>query len=401
MAIAPLRRTLGFALLGATLLALSAASPALADSASITFTDAAGASDPAVGVGRTFTVTGNSAVSKSLYVLARPAGGAPCAPSASSDAGTTNFGSYYGSFSGDDFFGATVNGDFTRRKTGTWSSPGAFMFCIWLASSSSSPATPFTQVVTFRQPTGSISATVTPISPLAGQTATVTITGSSEAPKSVFATIRPAGGAPCATSYSADSGRGLIDGKSVNGAFSVTATTTQSTAGTFLICLWLADSSSDAAPVAGPQPATFTVADPPRPCVVPALPRFTALASYLGALSAANCVAGTQRYTASTTFPRGTVIKTTPVAGTTLAPLGPVTLLISSGKRCRVPFARAGMRLSTARTRLGAAGCVAGSVRYVRSTRRRGTVVRFTPPSGSTLSPRAVVGIRLSRGRGR
>ncbi len=75
MATASLRRTLGSALLGATLLALLAASPALADSASITFTDAAGTSHPAVGVGRTFSVTGNSAVSKRLYVLFRPAGG--------------------------------------------------------------------------------------------------------------------------------------------------------------------------------------------------------------------------------------------------------------------------------------------------------------------------------------
>src|ERR1700710_1494602 len=107
MAIAPLRRTLGFALLGATLLALVGASPALADSASITFTDAAGASDPAVGVGRTFTVTGNSAVSKNIYVLVRPAGGAPCAPSASSDAGTSS--PYDYEFSGDSFYGAAVN----------------------------------------------------------------------------------------------------------------------------------------------------------------------------------------------------------------------------------------------------------------------------------------------------
>ncbi len=275
------------------------------------------------------------------------------------------------------------------------------MFCIWLASSESAPATPFTQVVTFRRPTGTISATVAPVAPQAGQAATITITGSSEAPKNVYASIRPNGGAPCAVSYSADPGSGLIGGRAVNGAFSLTATTTQNTAGTYLICLWLADSSSDAAPVAGPQPATFTVTAPPRPCVVPALPRFTALASYLGALSAANCVPGAQRYTPSVTYPRGTIIKTTPTAGTTLAPSGAVTLLISSGKRCRVPAARRGMRLSAARSRLRAAGCVPGSVRNVRSNRRRGTVVRFTPRSGTTLSPRAVVGIRLSRGRGR
>jgi|GEM_PF-2290251 len=394
MPIARIRRTRSLALLGATLLALTAAPPALADTASISFTDAAGASDPVVGVGRTFTVAGNSAVSKELYVRFRPAGGAPCAPSASSDAGSND----WGSFSGDSFTGASVNGDFIRRKTGVWHTPGSFMFCIWLASSSSAPVTPITQVVTFRSPTGTISGSVAPVTPLAGQVATVTVTGSSEAPKYVYASIRPAGGAPCATSYSADSGQSLMNGRSVNGAFTEQATTTQSTAGSYLICLWLADSSSDGAPVAGPQPATFTVI---APCVVPALPRFTALAPYLTALTAANCVAGAQRHTPSITYPRGTIIKATPGPGTTLAPGAPVALLISRGKSCRVPAARPGMRLSAARARLRAAGCVPGSVRNVRSNRRRGTVVRFTPPSGRTLSPRAVVGIRLSRGRGR
>ena len=385
------------ALVGAMLLALTAASAARADSASITFTDAAGTSDPAVDLGRTMTVTGNTTVGKYLYVLVRPAGGAPCAPSASSDAGTT---SYYGSFYGDNINGSSVNGNFTRRLTGTWNTPGSFMFCIWLASSSSAPATPITQVVTFRRPTGTISATVSPIAPLADQTATVTITGSSEAIKYVYATIRPAGGAPCATSYSADSGRGLVSGTRVNGAFSVAATTSQSTPGDYLICLWLADSSSDGAPVAGPQPATFTVTAPPRPCVVPALPQFTPLASYLAALSAANCVAGSQRYTSSRTSPRGTVIKATPSPGTTLAPSAAVALLISSGKPCVVPFVRRGARLKGAKAKLRAAGCTPGKVRKVRSARRRDTVVGFTPKSGTRLSPRAVVGIRISRGRG-
>ena len=392
------RRTLGLALLGAVLLALTVASSAQADSASIAFTDAAGNSDPAVGVGRTLTVKANSAVSKFLYVKVRPSGGAPCAPSASSDAAS---GQYYGSFSGDGLYGEPINGDITLRKTGTWDTPGSFQYCFWLASSSSAPATPFTQTLTFRRPTGSISATVAPISPQAGQPLTITIAGSSEAPKHVYSKIRAAGGAPCAPSASADSGNGLIYGSDVNGTFSLPTTTPLGTAGAYLICMWLADSSSDGTPVAGPQPATFTVTEPPRPCVVPPLPRFTLLAPYLTALAAANCTAGTQRYTPSLTYPRGTIIKTTPVPGTSLAPGAPVALLISRGKRCRVPAATPGTTLSRARTRLRAAGCVPGSVRNVRSNRRRGTVVRFTPRSGTTLSPRAVVGIRLSRGRGR
>ena len=235
-----------------------------------------------------------------------------------------------------------------------------------------------------------------PITPQAGQVATVTIAGSSEAPKRVYAKLRPAGGAPCATSYDADSGRNLVGGTNVNGAFSVPATTTQTTAGQYLICLWLADSTSDGAPVAGPQPALFSVT---APCVVPAADRFTTLASYLATLGPANCVAGAQRYTASNTYPRGTIVRVTPAAGTSLAPRAAVALLISSGKRCHVPRVLSGMSVSTARSRLRAAGCVPGSTRRVKSRRRRGTVVGFSRAPGSTLSPRTVVGIRVSRGR--
>jgi hypothetical protein len=373
------------------LLTLAGASPALADSASLSFTDAAGVSDPVVGVGRTLTLSVNSAVSTHVYVRYRPAGGAPCAPSASSDSGSGGF----EGFSGDTFNGTTVNGTVKLAKTGTWPTPGTFQFCIWLAASESTPATPFMQNVTFRRPVGAISATVAPITPQVNELATVTIVGSSEAPKHVYATIRPAGGAPCATSWNADSGRSLVNGRDVNGAFSVQATTSQATPGAYLICLWLADSESDGAPVAGPQPATFTVI---APCIVPAAPRFTALAPFLTALSAAHCTSGAMNYTASRTFPRGTIIKTTPIAGTSLAPQAPVTLLISAGPRCRVPQVRAGARLSGARMRLRALNCVPGRVKTVRSSRRRGNVVGYTPRSGRILKPRAVVGIRISGG---
>jgi hypothetical protein len=373
------------------LLTLASAGPALADSASLSFTDAAGVSDPVVGVGRTITLSVSSAVSTRVHVRFRPAGGAPCAPSASSDSGASSF----EGFSGDTFSGTTVNGNVTLTKTGIWPTPGTFQFCIWLAESTSTPATAFVQHVTFRRPVGSISATVAPITPRVGETATVTIVGSTEAPKYIYASIRAAGGAPCATSASADSGHRLVNGVSKNGAFSVPVTTIQSAPGTYLICLWLADSSSDGTPVAGPQPATFTVI---APCVVPAAPRFTALAPFLTMLSAANCTSGAMNYTASRTFPRGTIIKTTPVAGTSLAPQAPVTLLISAGKRCRVPQIRAGARLTGARMRLRALNCVPGRVRTVRSSRRRGNVVGYTPGSGRTLKPRAVVGIRISGG---
>src|SRR4051812_11525937 len=140
-----------------TLAALVAAAPAMADTASVTFLDASGSNDPVVGIGRAFTLSGNSTAPKRIYIRSRPAGGAPCAPSASSDSGNTYFSGY-----GYPFNGTSVNGDFTLRSTGVWGTPGTFMFCIWLATSDDAVATPIRQDITFRNPTGTISGSVTP-----------------------------------------------------------------------------------------------------------------------------------------------------------------------------------------------------------------------------------------------
>src|SRR5262249_52799158 len=151
----------------------------------------------------------------------------------------------------------------------------------------------------------------------------VTITGSSEAPKRLFAKYRPAGGAPCAVSYSADSGSGLVSGEQVNGAFTATATLTPSDPGDYLICMWLADSSSDGSPVAGPQPAPFPGRPPwgaPRP------PPGSLLADVTNRLTAAHCAIGAQRRQTSHTVKRGRVIRLARKAGDTLTPGTPIAV---------------------------------------------------------------------------
>ncbi|HEX8121707.1 MAG TPA: hypothetical protein VF549_10640 [Solirubrobacteraceae bacterium] len=250
----------------ATILALGAVAAlcaqALADSASLSFTDTSGNSDPAADVPRTFTISGATSTPKTVYVKYRNPGGAACAPSAESDSGD-----WYGvSDSSYDYeYGSDVNGSYSLSGVKTWRGAGTYMFCIWIADSSSQGVSPITQTITFRSPTGTITGTIDPGRPEPGQTATITVTGASESPKRVYATIRGAGGAPCAQTYDADSGSSLIDGESVNGNFSVPATTKQDEAGSYLVCLWLASSSTDASPVAGPQPLSFDVGYPPTP----------------------------------------------------------------------------------------------------------------------------------------
>lgn len=365
-------------------------SVAHADAARIEVLDAAGKADPVIDVGRTFRTSGNVTTPKRVYVKFRPAGGAACAPSFSSD-------------SGDDSVlfpsGLSVNGDFSESRTGTWRTAGAFQFCIWLADSSSQAVTPISQVITFRAPAATVSATVTPIDAPPDTVLTATVTGTTEAPRRLYAKIRPAGGAPCAGSFSTDTGDELIGFRNVDGAFTETTTFSRSTAGDYLMCLWVAQSSDDAKPVAGPQAIPFRVVAPPPPCVVPSIVPGSSLATALAALTGASCTEGPRRYQASTRFARGSVIKTTVPSGTTLANGAQVSLLLSSGRPCVVPRASRGVRLSGARSRLLAAGCTPGRVTAVRSARARGTLVRFVPGSGTRLSPRASVRMVFSRGR--
>lgn len=303
----------------AALAAFVLAPAALANSANLEVLDAAGKPDPVAGVGRTFRLSGSSEVKTYVWVKQRPAGGAPCAPSYSTDSGDTF-----------EWSGEAVNGSFEFNRARTWRTPGTYLFCVWFANSYDTSTTPISQQVTFRGPTGTVSAATSPASGIAGQPMTISITGASEAPKSVFAKIRAAGGAPCGPTSASDSGNSFLDGYDVNGTFSVTEDFTPTTAGTYLLCLWLADSYDDATPVAGPQSLTFTVA---APCVVPTVGYRMKLARARKQLARYGCTPGTITYKRSRTRSKGRVIRFKPRSGTRLAPGAAVGVVISKGRR--------------------------------------------------------------------
>lgn len=322
---------LALACLVSVLALMTTASPALADSASLTVTNTAGQSDPATGVPRVFTVSGIASVPEQVFVKYRAPGGAPCAPSAESDSGSRFYLFFYGN---------EVNSSFHLQEVVNWSSPGPEMFCIWLSERDNSISTPITQVITFRAPNATISATVSPLTPTPGELTTVTVSGASEVPGSVYAKIRPAGRAGCAPTYEADSGASLIGGQSINGSFSVQATTTQATARTYLICLWLAESERATPAIAGPQSETFTVAPPPPPrpppsCIVPGFSGSMRLGSVERRLRAGLCRVGHIRYTHSSRVKRGAVVSLTPRPRTRLPFEASVAILVSAGPQFR------------------------------------------------------------------
>jgi hypothetical protein len=251
-------RRLAAASLAATFALLVCAGAAAADTASITVTTADGIADAAAYLPRSFTFSGTSSASTHLYIKDRAGDGAQCGQSAFTDAGT---------WIDSSFYGQAVSGAWSFQRLMTWRAPGPWTFCFWLANDEKTVVTPLTRTITFRPSAGSIAATVNPAAPRPGEQAKVTVAGTTEAPKRVYAKLRPAGGPPCAASYDADAGGSLLDGWSVLGPFSINEIYTQPLAGQTVICLWLAGSSDDTLPIGGPQQQLFTVVEPPKPAL--------------------------------------------------------------------------------------------------------------------------------------
>ena len=309
----------GRALVLAVALMLGGAGPSHADSATVTVTAPSGAPDAVAGLARVVTVSGSASVQEQIFVRYRAAGGAPCAASADADTGTPL----------DGFSGEQVDGAFSLQDTIVWPLPGAVLFCTWLsAGDAGAPVPPIAQAVAFRAAAGSISAELRPARPQLGHTATVTLTGSSEAPAQVLATVRASGPA-CAGTFAADPGAPLADGIAADGTFSLRLKLSEPAAGRYAICLWLARSATDAAPIAGPRTVTFDVAPPP--CVVPGVGADRRPATVRRRIRAAHCTLGRTRHAASKTVRKGAVIRLGRRPRTRLAAGARVDLIVSSG----------------------------------------------------------------------
>lgn len=249
---------------------------ARADSVTINVLDTAGRQDPVTGVPRTYTVSGTTSSRSNVYIKYRAPGPTPCAATASADSG-----SYWNDYD-DDFFssddrGRDANGSFSFSNVYSETLNGPQMFCIWVASDSDASVTPTTQMIDFRNPVGTIGATLTPARLNPGEQTAVSIGGVSEAPETVYATVRPLT-APCAATYDADREQvgdtssfgdsdtvgSLVDGSSVNGNYSIPETVSESNAGDYVLCLYLTSSSSSPTPIAA-QAIPFTVGSPAPP----------------------------------------------------------------------------------------------------------------------------------------
>jgi hypothetical protein len=241
------------------LLAFAGASVArAADSISLTVVDGSGGSDPAAELSSSYTFSGTTSAPRRVHGLARPAGGPPCAAQIGADSGTALA---VLPLLPLDSVGV---GNFSFTKSGRWVKntnqeqlpAGQWQVCLWLVETTSSNAVAVSSTtISLREVRGSISMTASPPNPYPGQLVTLTFAGTVETNRVVAASIRPAGGEPCARMATADLGKILLQasgssGITKQGNYSVPLVPERYERGRYQICSWLTNGSTDQAPIA-------------------------------------------------------------------------------------------------------------------------------------------------------
>lgn len=278
--------------------------------------------------------------------------------------------------------------------------------------------------------------------PVESITTQVGVTGNVDGPSRVQLTVKPGGGAGCASNFSADSGDGVIDTyESAAGPYTVTVNRTFGAAGTYLLCGYVQSESSPYPTVAATQrtiavrqpklavsvnaPATVTTGDTfqltataqaetTRELYVLTLPDTgrgcPANAAAAGNTSGSNEVFDTEVTGGPTTlssnlrfsdpgvrlvcgyfeYPNSSQPPEATAQGsfTVVSPPPPPP----PPPPCVVPSVTAGARLADAKSALVAAHCTSGRTSYIASARyARGLLISFNPKPGTQLDNAAPV----------
>jgi hypothetical protein len=225
-------RLAGIAAIAALGLLAIPASALAADSVSLTI------DDPADGVPTQIHAATTAAAATQLFITyKKSASSAVCAPTPAADKGTKI-----------SYDPAIPAGSGTVAIAHTFTFTGSYLFCSWLAPSTTSSATASAaQAFTIRSLKASIAIAASPAQPVTGTSVTITMSGSDEISQPLYAKTRllPSGGAGCSPTASPDKGLQLGgSGQSQKGAFTKTFKTTFATPGAWLVCGWLASGGS-------------------------------------------------------------------------------------------------------------------------------------------------------------
>ena len=210
---------------------------------------------PITGTSVTITMSGSDEIAQPLYAKTRllPAGGGSCTPTASPDRGAQLGGS-----------GQSQKGTFSKTFKTSFSTPGAWLVCGWLASGgSTTPLAVASLVVVVRAPTETLAISAdAPDGSKAGTLITIKATGISEFGRTLYLRTRPDDGAGCAARPSIDPGTPIGRSVAVTGQYYRQLERSFPTGGNWLVCGWLATSENDAKPLVASS-AIVTVAGGP------------------------------------------------------------------------------------------------------------------------------------------
>lgn len=213
--------------------------------------------DPTEEVPLPVTVAWSSADSSvSVRVTVKPAGGLACAPNYAADAPNS---------SDVIYTSGTTSGSSSENRA--FPDPGTFTVCGYLEDPSTDTVLMATGPITLtvRSATATVALAV-PARVDRGQTFAVTANVTAELRRSLFVTVKPAGGRGCAPSYAADDpiSSDVIYTSGVQGTVSRQENFTASeTNGSYLLCAYIQEGSGDSAPEAAAS-AVFAVG--PDPC---------------------------------------------------------------------------------------------------------------------------------------
>ncbi len=179
----------------------------------------------------TFVATGTTTATNEIYAKYRPSGGVPCAPSYAADSGTSRL---FADPSG-------------TQDVITSDEPGAYVFCAYLAASSTvAPVEAFTLPVNVRANTATL-AVQAPATGFPGVAVPVTLSGTTELGRTLYAKAKPVGAGPCAQSRSADpASESFAFSEPALGVFGLPRLAGPfSDVGQYTLCAWLQEGFSD------------------------------------------------------------------------------------------------------------------------------------------------------------
>jgi hypothetical protein len=233
----------------------SAAQPATIRSLKASLAISASPAQPVTGASVTITMSGSDEISQPLYAKTRllPAGGGACTSTASPDKGVQLGGS-----------GQSQKGTFSKTFTTSFSTPGAWLVCGWLASGgSTTPLAVASLVVVVRGPTETLAISAdAPGGANAGTLVTIKATGISEFGRTLYLRTRADDGKGCASRPSSDPGARIGKPVAVTGQYYRQLERSFPSGGNWLVCGWLATSETDSKPLAVAN-AIVTVAGGP------------------------------------------------------------------------------------------------------------------------------------------